>query len=135
MKFKFKVKQEIEIGGVVIGYCFGSLSIDEINRWIEVDKKIESLNVQQYRKEIFQIFADRMAKSPLADIDFNSVPLSIIQDAYDLCVKELNQWKDPEPVIESAEKKLPIGIEFTTDSTSTIPISGLEIDLTTPQPI
>jgi hypothetical protein len=63
------------------------------------------------------------------------VPIKVLEDLFALCRKEVDRWKEPEPIIEAelAEKKPQIGIESTTDSTNTIPILGLEIDLTQPQ--
>jgi len=138
MKFKFPERKEKLVFGDLSMPFYGSLSFDESLEWDEAVAYLSSEDAKTgtFYGKIIAIFAKRIGKeSELKDFDFNKVPIQVLEDLFALCRKEVDRWKEPEPVIESesVEKKPQIGIESTTDSTNTIPILGLEIDLTQPQ--
>lgn len=131
MKFEFPVKCNIEIGGVLIGVAYGSCSLDELERLQQISTE---LKINDYKKEVLKIFADRIPDSPLESIDFRKIPSVFIEAAYIICEKEIYCWQEPiEATEEPAQKKPPTGTESIIDSTNTIPISGIDIDLEVPQ--
>jgi hypothetical protein len=137
MKFKFPERKEKLVFGDLTMPFYGSLSFDESIEWDEAVAYLseDGAKTGTFYGKIIAIFAKRIGKeSELKDFDFNRIPIQVLEDLFKLCKKEVDRWKEPEPIIEaeSVEKKL-TGIESTTDSTNTIPISGLEIDLTQPQ--
>jgi hypothetical protein len=136
MKFEFPERKEKLVFGDLTMPFYGSLSFNESLEWDEAVAylKQEDAKTGTFYGKIITIFAKRINKeSELAEFDFNKIPIQVLEDLFKICRKEVDRWKEPEPIVqaESVEKKL-IGTEFTTDLTNTIPISGLEIDLTPP---
>jgi len=138
MNLKFPERKEKLVFGDLTMPFYGSLSFDESIEWDEAVAYLseEGAKTGTFYGKIIAIFAKRINKeSELKDIDFNRIPIQVLEDLFKLCKKEVDRWKEPEPIVESesVEKKPQIGIESITDSTSTIPISEIEIDLTQPQ--
>ena len=134
MKLQFPVKEKIMIGDLYIAPCYGSFSQYEIEKWNALVKRLDEKDrsVRDHYVAALEILAARLDKSPIAEIDWDDIPETVIEGAYAFVLKERKRWAEatPEPVV--AEKKQ-TGKRSTTDSTKTTPISGIEIDLLTPQ--
>jgi hypothetical protein len=138
MKFKFPERKEKLVFGDLSMPFYGSLSFDESLEWDEAVAYLSSEDAKTgtFYGKIITIFAKRIGKeSELKDFDFNKVPIKVLEDLFALCRKEVDRWKEPEPIIEAelAEKKLLNGTGYIIDSTNTTEISELEIDLIQPQ--
>ena len=134
MKLQFPVKERIMIGDLYIAPCYGSFSQYEIEKWNELVKRLDEKDrsVRDHYVAALEILAARLDKSPIAEIDWDDIPETVIEGAYTLVLKERKRWAEdiPEPVV--AEKKQ-TGKRSITDSTKIIPTSVTEIDFSTPQ--
>ena len=134
MKLQFPVKEKIMIGDLYIAPCYGSFSQYEIEKWNALVKKLdeEGRKIRDHYVEAIEILAARLDKSPIAEIDWDDIPETVIEGAYILVLKERKRWAEeiPEPVV--AEKKQ-TGKRSITDSTKITPTSVTEIDFSTPQ--